>query len=182
MRGMRDGHLPMKLHFPARTGDAAWEGEAPDALEHPELYDGLALRRSLAWFLDMIVLFFLGVTLWGVVGLLTVASFFALTPLTVPLGILMAAFLPLLYHSYFIGKTGASPAMALFDLEVRSWNGSPASMAQGFLHSAIFFATVMPSTWLILVVAFLNTRRRCLHDFLAGTVVVRASRLRSYQA
>jgi uncharacterized RDD family membrane protein YckC len=35
----------------------------------------------------------------------------------------------------------------------------------------------MPSTWLILLVAFFNARRRCLHDFLAGTVVVRASRL-----
>lgn len=179
---MKNGRLPMKLHFPARSGDAAWEGEAPDPLRFPELYEGLALRRSLAWLLDMVILFFLAVTLWGLVGLVTVASFFALTPLTVPLGILMAAFLPLLYHSYFIGKTGASPAMALFDLEVRAWDGARASMAQGFLHSAIFFATVMPSTWLILLVAFLNPRRRCLHDFLAGTVVVRASRLRTYKA
>lgn len=178
MDGEKKPGLPMRLHLPARSAGRAWtSGAAPDPLEDPALYDGVVLRRALAWMLDIMILFFLGVAIWLVAGLLTVASLFTLGPLTIPAAILAAAFLPLCYSGYFIGKHGGTPGMALFDLEVRSWTGDPPDLWQGFLHAALFIVTVAPSTWIILLAAFMNQRRRCLHDFLAGTVVVRAGRL-----
>ena len=166
----------MRLHLPARQNGRAWEGAAPDPLEDAALYEGVPLRRVMAWIIDVMILFFLAVGLWTLAGFVTVASLFTLAA-ALPLVIVAAAFLPLAYHSYFIGKHGASPGMAILDLEVRSWTGEQPDLMQGFLHSALFLVTVAPSTWLVLIVALMNERRRCLHDYLAGTVVVRASRL-----
>jgi uncharacterized RDD family membrane protein YckC len=67
--------------------------------------------------------------------------------------------------------------MMLLDLEVRAWDGRTPGYAQGLLMSAFFYLSIMTTTWLILVVALFNERRRCLHDFMAGTVVVRRERL-----
>ncbi|MEJ1994228.1 MAG: RDD family protein [Limibacillus sp.] len=172
------GGLPMRLRLPERASGRAWEGgAAPDPLEDPQLYDGVPSRRVFAWLIDAMIMFFLIVAVWAVAGLVSVASFFTLGPLSILLAILTVAFLPVLYHGYFIGAHGASPGMALLDLEVRSWTGDRPEMLQGYLHAALFVVTVAPSTWIVLVVALMNERRRCLHDYLAGTVVVRASRL-----
>jgi uncharacterized RDD family membrane protein YckC len=178
MTEKNQGGLPMALHLPARAAGRAWDGAAPDPLDDRALYEGVTSRRVFAWFVDVTILVFLGFALWVVTMLVTAASLFTLSPVTIPLALLIAAFLPLLYNGYFIGKHGGTPGMALMDLEVRSWTGEQPDLAQGFLHSALFLVTVAPSTWLILVVAFMNERRRCAHDYLAGTVVIRASRLR----
>jgi uncharacterized RDD family membrane protein YckC len=41
------------------------------------------------------------------------------------------------------------------------------------VQSLLFYATIAVTGLLILMVALLNTRRRTVHDFFAGTVVVR---------
>lgn len=178
MSEKNQGGLPIPLHLPARAAGRAWEGAAPDPLEDRALYEGLVSRRVFAWFIDLTILFFLGIALWTVAGLVTVASLFTLGPLAIPLALVLATLLPLLYNGYFVGRHGATPGMALLDLEVRAWDGTRPELAQGFLFAALYLVTVAPSTWLILLVAFMNERRRCAHDYLAGTVVVRASRLR----
>ena len=172
------GGLPKRLYLPERATGRAWEGGgAPDPLEDPQLYEGVPSRRVFAWLIDAMIMLFLIVAIWALAGLVSVASLFTLGPLSIILAIFTVAFLPVLYHGYFIGAHGASPGMSLLDLEVRSWTGDPPELLQGYLHATLFVVTVAPSTWIVLLVAFMNERRRCLHDYLAGTVVVRASRL-----
>lgn len=70
---------------------------------------------------------------------------------------------------------GAStqPSACGFDLEVRTWTGDVPDIAQGFLMAALFYATLAFTCLLILLVVLFNDRRRTVHDYLSGVVVVR---------
>ncbi|MEE8534923.1 MAG: RDD family protein, partial [Kiloniellales bacterium] len=80
------------------------------------------------------------------------------------------------YHSYFVGHDGATPGMRLLDVEIRVWTGRRPDYVQAFLVALLFYATVLPTSWLVLVVALFNERNRTLHDLLTGTLAVRRSR------
>lgn len=155
------------------TVDAAWSDAPPDPLDDPDLYDGIVWRRSLAYLLDVVVLAVLGLIVWLGLGLLAVLSF----GLLFPLQITAVALLPAAYHTFFLGSAGATPGMRFFDVEVRSWIGWRPDYVQAFLQTVLFYATVALTSWLILVVVVFNDRRRTLHDFMAGTVCVRHSRV-----
>ena len=154
--------------------DAVWSGNPPDPLDDPDLYDEIMLRRVFAYGIDAAILMVLVEAMWVLVifslGLLWPAKLI-LTPL-----------LPILYHSYFVGACGATLGMQLMDIEVRSWTGRRPDYFQAFVLTALFYATVFPSGFLILIVCLLNDRRRTLHDFLAGTVTVRYSHLAATKA
>lgn len=162
-----------KLHLPARIrADAPWDATPPDPLDDPDLYDGLLWRRPLAYLLDVFIIAVAGFLLWIVLGLLTVLSFGLLLPVKVA----ALALLPVAYHTYFIGQDGATLGMRFFDVEVRTWIGQPPDFLQAFLMTVAFYMSVTLTTWLILAFVLFNDRRRTLHDFLAGTVVVRHTR------
>ena len=91
----------------------------------------------------------------------------------------MLAVLPVAYHTFFIGRDGATPGMRVFDLEVRSWNGRPPDTSQAFLTTVLFYASVSLTVWLVLLVPLFTDRNRTLHDILAGTIVLRRARLRA---
>jgi uncharacterized RDD family membrane protein YckC len=57
---------------------------------------------------------------------------------------------------------------------VRSWTGGRPSYLQAFVQTAIFYVTVGATASLVLLFVLFSERRRTLHDFLAGTVAVRA--------
>lgn len=151
----------------------AWDKAPPDPLDEPGLYDGLVPRRSVAYFLDVILITALSLLAWLIFGLAGILTFGLMTPL----GVIALAVLPVAYHSYFIGRYGATPGMRLFDLEVRSWTGQRPNYSQAFLVTVLFYTTVMLTAWLILAVALFNDRRRTLHDILAGTLIVRRTRM-----
>lgn len=155
-----------------RLAGAAWEEAPPDPLERPELYDGLIWRRVVAYILDVLLIAGLSLCAWVVFGLAGILSFGLLTPL----GIMALAVLPVAYHSFFLGRQGATPGMRIFDVEVRSWTGGRPDYFQAFLVTVLFYTTVAVTAWLVLAVALFNDRRRTLHDFLAGTVAVRRTR------
>jgi uncharacterized RDD family membrane protein YckC len=78
------------------------------------------------------------------------------------------------YHAVLAGgQQAATWGMRLTDLEVRSIAGARPEMLQAGLQALLFYATVPVTGSLILLVALLNPRRRLVHDFLSGTVVVR---------
>ena len=66
--------------------------------------------------------------------------------------------------------------MQFMDVEIRSWTGRRPDYLQAFIMTALFYATVFPSGFLVLIVVLFNDRRRTLHDFLAGTLAVRLCR------
>ena len=160
--------LPVKVDT-----DAAWHAAPPDPLDDPDLYDGVVWRRVAAYLLDVMAIAILGFLTWLVLGTLTVLSF----GLLLPVKVVALVLLPVAYHTVFTGRNGATPGMQFFDLEVRTWIGTRPDYVQAFLMTVLFYTTTALTAWLVLVVALFNDRRRTLHDFMAGTVVVRHTRV-----
>jgi uncharacterized RDD family membrane protein YckC len=82
--------------------------------------------------------------------------------------------IPLAYHTLLLsGPWSATVGMRLFDVELRSVSGERPGFLQALAQTALFYVTVGATCSLILVIALLNRHKRTLHDWLAGTVVVR---------
>jgi len=149
-----------------------WRGTPPDPLAHPELYDGLIWRRLVAYVFDCIAIGVVVLAGWVGLTFLGILSFGLLLPLVpVALGLL-----PLLYHALQVGgRQHATLGMRLLDLQVRTWDGELPDFWQGFLMAALFYATLAFTGSLIMLVVCFNDRRRTVHDYLSGVVVVRRS-------
>ena len=150
---------------------ADWRDAPADALEASELYEGVRMRRSVAFLIDVLLLAVLAVIWWVVGGLLTFISLGLLQPLL----ILGSVLLPFAYHTLFIGGDGAAtPGMRAMRLRVVATDGAPPSYLQAFIMTALFYFSIGATTWLILLISLFNPRGRCLHDYLAAVLVVRA--------
>ncbi len=154
-----------------------WQEVPPDPLDYPEFYEGIVLRRVLAHLLDLFLITLL---------LMALAVFFFVLGI-LSLGLLWLPVLaasPLIVVAYDAlqvgGRRSATLGMRAFGLEVRSWSGARPELAQAVLRALLFwglaYMTATLLMWLVLGVAFFDARRRCLHDCLSGTVVIRTQR------
>lgn len=152
-----------------------------DPWTHPEVYDGVTLKRMLAYAIDLLVVTIFVVAVWiafGIVGLLSFG-------LLLPLQALAVAAVPLLYHTALIGgPRSATLGMRAMGLKVMSiapdaqaLGGRP-TLFQAMIQTVAFYGSMALTGSLVLLVALFNPRRRTLHDWLAGTVVVNESALR----
>jgi uncharacterized RDD family membrane protein YckC len=78
---------------------------------------------------------------------------------------------------FYYGTTLGSPAsatlgMRAMEIEMRTWYGAPAYFVLGAVHPIIYWVSVSVLTPLVLLVCFLNPRRRFLHDMLVGVVII----------
>ncbi len=161
--------MAVNFTFP---GDARLAG-LPDPAARPELFDGVLLRRVAAYLIDALCIGLLVVATWCVFAILTVLSLGAFSPaLWFLLGLV-----PLAYHTLLVGGVfGGRPAtlgMRALDVELRAYGGAPPHILQALAHAGLFYLTVGPTGGLILLVVLFNRRRRTLHDFLAGLVMLR---------
>jgi uncharacterized RDD family membrane protein YckC len=76
------------------------------------------------------------------------------------------------YGSTLGGPSSATLGMRAMEIEMRTWYGAPAYFVLGSVHAIVFWITVSALTPFILLVCFFNSRKRLLHDFLVGTVVI----------
>jgi uncharacterized RDD family membrane protein YckC len=151
--------------------NSSGDGAVHDPLVHPRLYEGVALRRLFAFFLDLVLMgivlfvaFIAAATLW-------VVSF---TLITIPIALGTLLFL-VLYDVFTIGgPSSATPGMRVLGLRVINWSGGKPDNLQALLMSALFWTIFWLTGGLAAVVVFLNPRWRAAHDFLSGTVVVRS--------
>jgi uncharacterized RDD family membrane protein YckC len=153
-----------------------------DAATSPEYFAGVLSRRVFAFIIDWAILVFLMLCVIAFIALFGIVTlgigwflFFLVGPISVLLAIV------------YFGSTLSSPAsatlgMRAMDLEMRLWYGAPMYFLLGAVHVIVFWISVSVFTPLILLLGLLNPRKRLLHDFLCGTVVVnneaRAARLR----
>ena len=156
---------------------------AYDPIANPELFDGVLACRVFAFIIDVLIIAL------PVMG--TAMFIFLLGFLTFGLGWLLlwplhavAVIWALLYYGFTLGgPASATLGMRVMDIEMRTWYGAPAYFVLGAVHAIVFWITVSVFTPLVLVVALINERRRCLHDILVGTVIInneaRANALRS---
>lgn len=146
-----------------------------DAWAHPEYFQGVTLRRIVAYVIDVMVVALLAILLWFITSFLVVLSFGLLFPLKA----LALALLPLAYHILLIASPGAATfGMRAMGLRVMSiapgaeLDGGRPTLFQAMIQIVAFYGSVAFTGSLILLVALFNPRRRTLHDWLAGTVVV----------
>ncbi|MBT4491167.1 MAG: RDD family protein [Rhodospirillaceae bacterium] len=158
----------------SRPRARAWPETPPHPLEAPELYDGIRIKRLIAYAIDVVIISVSLVVFWAVGSFFLVISFGLLLPI-----LALAAFLlPFTYHTLLIGGNGnATVGMRIMELRVVAWNGNSPSYAQAALQTFLFYASLAVATLLVLVVSFFNPRGRCLHDLLAGTVTINDLRL-----
>jgi len=157
--------LPALVLGGTTTGD---DGAIHDPLLHPELYDGVALRRMFAFIVDMFL-----------IGLVTIIAFIPLGVITLLIAVPATVIVGVIYDVLTIGgSAGATPGMRLMGIRVITWSGGRPDNIQILLMSALFWAIHGITGWLAAIVVFLNPRWRAAHDFCAATVVVRADHWR----
>jgi uncharacterized RDD family membrane protein YckC len=148
------------------------EPHAYDPRANPELFEGILARRFIAFVIDVFIILvpvaFAAVFIFFL-GLVTFFLGWALFWLIYPGTIIWA----LVYcGSTLGGPASATIGMRLMDIEMRTWHGAPAYFLLGAVHAIVFWATVLILTPAVLMIGLFNDRRRLLHDFLIGTVVV----------
>lgn len=142
---------------------------APDPVTYFELYRGVAWKRAVAYLVDVVVIAFLllcALIVFGVIGLLTLGF---LSPLLV----VVFALIPFCYHMLLLsGARHATLGMRVFGLEMRSVTNGHPDQIQAAVQTMLFYLSVSLTSFLILIWALFDPRRRCLHDIVAGTYVV----------
>jgi uncharacterized RDD family membrane protein YckC len=149
--------------------------EWADAWAHPEFYQGVTVKRILAYAIDAVAVLVIAAAVWFaglVLGLLSFGFLF-------PLQALAVALVPLAYHSLLIAAPrSATLGMRAMNLRVMSIAADAAALGgrptlfQAMIQTVAFYGSLALTGSLVLVVALFNPRRRTLHDWLAGTVVV----------
>lgn len=150
---------------------------------HPELFEGVLMRRFVAFLIDFIVVAIpvgLAALFITVAGFVTFGLAWFLFALLSPAAVVWAV----CYYGWTFGsEASATIGMRVMDLEMRTWYGAPAYFVLGAVHAIVFWVSVSALTPFVLLVAFFNERKRLLHDIVLGTVVInnasRAAMLRS---
>lgn len=145
---------------------------ALDPAVHPELYEGVRTRRSLAFLVDAAVVLFLMVAAYviiAVVGIFTLGLLWLLLPAVWPVVAILYSVLTL------GGPNSATPGMQFMRIEMRTVRGEPMYYGLALLHVLGFWFSVAILTPLVLVVALFTLRKQLLHDLVLGTVAVRSS-------
>ena len=157
----------------ASSFDAAeLEWREPEWLSNPGLYDGVFSRRIVAYFLDALIAFILVAMLFAVSCTMTVGTFGLLALPTFIFGTPFVHFV--LAAATIGGRRASTPGMRAMGLRTIAWSGENPGPLRGILMTAMFYATVPTTGFLMLIFAFFDGRGRCLHDHLAGTLVYRA--------
>jgi uncharacterized RDD family membrane protein YckC len=147
-----------------------------DPFSNPELFEGVLARRMIAFVIDLII-----ITI-PIILVCIFIFFFGLITFGLGWGLFfLAVHGSVVWALIYYGATMGSPASATIgmrtvDIEVRTWYGAPCYFLLGAVHAIAFWVTTSALTPLVLLVGLLNERRRLLHDFLLGTVVINSER------
>ncbi len=150
----------------------AFRPHAYDPYLNPELFEGILARRLVAFFIDVFIIaapVVLMAMFILVFGFLTFGLGLLLFWLLSPAAVIWA----LLYYGVTLGSPhSATIGMRIVGIEMRTWYGAPAYFVLGAVHAVVFWVTVSVLTPFILLIGFVNDRRRLLHDMLVGVVLI----------
>lgn len=161
---MSNSHTDTALDNAARV-------HAFDPATRPELFSGVLSKRFFGFLLDaaaIVVLTAIGWVATVVLGIFTLGLLWLLLGLVFPV-------IALCYTGFSLGGAhSATPGMRAMGLQMRQTDGDPMFTLLGMAHGLIFWVSVAGLTPFIVLVGLFNARKRLLHDFLLGTVVVNA--------
>ncbi len=135
----------------------------PDPVRHAAFYDGVPLKRAVAWVFDTLV-----------VALL--CTIFVILTLGLGALILFIVFpaVSFVYRWASIANWGATGGMALMGLRVIAPDGGRPSQGAAFLHTLFYTAAILTVVPQILSAGLMLTgpRAQGLHDLALGTAVI----------
>jgi uncharacterized RDD family membrane protein YckC len=150
----------------AKSWDTASQPVYPLAPLPASALAGVRRRRVFAFLLDLILVTILSAVIFFVLGLLTLGIAWLFLPSLFP-------FVAFFYNGLTIsGWRRATPGMMAMDLEMRLVDGSPVPFMHASVHALLFYVT-----WVVFAPLFLfslfTSDKRCLHDMLAGVIILR---------
>lgn len=139
----------------------------PDPFDHAEFYDGVTVKRGLAWIVDVILVSLITA---GVVVLTLFAGLF----------ILPAIFLGVdfLYRWVSLGRSSATPGMRLLGIQFLDRNGQRLDAGTALLHTIGYYLSglTLLAQLLSIGLMFLSARGQGLTDHILGTVAINRPR------
>ncbi|MFV0280231.1 MAG: RDD family protein [Rhodoblastus sp.] len=134
----------------------------------PQALASVRTRRIIAVVLDLILVSLIACVIFLALGFVTLGlSWIFLPPVILP----VVAFF---YNGLTVsGANMATPGMKAMDLEVRMMNGQPAPFINAAMHGVLYWLSWYLTGGLVLLTSLVTSEKRCLHDILAGLVVVR---------
>jgi uncharacterized RDD family membrane protein YckC len=131
----------------------------------PAALEGVRTRRIMAVALDFMLVSVLSALLFF--GLLLLS--FGMTVFLLPPIFPLVAFF---YNGLTVsGWRRATPGMRFMDLEARTMEGLPVPFINAAVHAVLFYVTTLAPP--LLLVSFITSDKRCLHDILADVIVLR---------
>ncbi|TCT02405.1 RDD family protein [Aquabacter spiritensis] len=147
---------------------------AYDPVTQPEYFEGVLSRRLVAFCIDAVIIvapIVLLAMFIFVFGIVTLSLGWMLFPVLGPAFVIWAVW----YNAVTLGSpASATLGMRAMDLEMRTWYGAPAYALLGAVHAIGYWVSMSVLTPFVLLVGLFNSRRRLLHDFAVGTVIVNA--------
>jgi uncharacterized RDD family membrane protein YckC len=132
----------------------------------PAALAGVRRRRIFAVLLDLIVVSILSFALWLGLLIATVGLSLLLLPPLFP-------FVAFFYNGLTIsGARRGTPGMRAMDIEMRLADGGRVPFLNAAIHAVLFYVTWVVFAPLFLV-SLVAPDKRCLHDMLAGVIVIR---------
>lgn len=146
--------------------------DLPNPSTAPQLFDGVLLRRSIAFVIDTLILGFIA-TILLFIG--TIAGFFTFglawlsLPIVIPLAILG-------YYAATLGSPmRATVGMSVMDVVLVPARGYPLDGWKILIHPIVFWITVWVAWPISLFVALITPRQQMVQDLVTGTLMLRRS-------
>jgi uncharacterized RDD family membrane protein YckC len=149
-------------NYPGVSGAASM---AAPAIRSDALF-GVRSRRIVAFCIDIVIISAIALFIWTALFILTLGLALFLLP---PIYPLVAFF----YNGLTVsGRKMGTPGMRIMDLEMRMLDsGARIPFINAAAHALFFYLSwMLPPVFLVTLV---DPEKRCLHDMLAGVVVVR---------
>lgn len=146
----------------------------PDPVRDRQFYDGVIVRRILAFVIDFtIVLVVMFVFLVLIVAMTSITAGVAASAGAV-LGFLTYFSTGFLYFWLLISERSATVGMMITGIEVRDANGNRLDRLMAFLHTAGFYVSTFFMPLLIIgwILMATSPKRQMLHDLVLGIVVI----------
>jgi uncharacterized RDD family membrane protein YckC len=141
--------------------------EEPHSI-HQDRFEGIRTRRIIAYAIDVVCIFFLGIIATIAATLMGIVTLGLLSPI-LAVGL---ALVPLAYHTVTIGsEKNATLGMQLMKIEVYLKDGRSVDYLTAFFHAGLFYASMAITSMLILGVSLFNSQGRLLHDYLTNSGV-----------
>jgi uncharacterized RDD family membrane protein YckC len=139
----------------------------PDPEHDRQFYEGVPLRRFVAWCVDLVIILLIGVPLATLFGLITLFVGFAIFPLIV-------AGVGFGYRTLTLANGSATWGMRFTGIEFRRGDGSRFDLLTALLHTALYAICIsFVVLQAISCVTILGSRyRQSLGDMVLGTTAI----------